>query len=248
MPFNVGGTIWNGASASVHDYRSIITRGLVMNLDASAPGSYPGSGTTWGNLASGSYSDGTLNGSPTFSTDNGGIFNFDGNDDYIDCGTAIHGVMTSAFSLTMWFQGGASWNNSHMVSTGKMVTVNEPGFWIQGDTYKINVRIRENGNSTSTNCVTSSNYNTNTWHYLAVTYNGSNLRIVIDNFTEDITQSVTGTPGRSRSLKLDKAHDTVHDGSEMFPGKIANFQIYNRALSMSEIKYNYNVQRHRFGI
>ena len=248
MPFNVGGTIWNGPSADVQDYRSIITRGLVMNLDASAIGSYPGSGTTWGNLASGSYSDGTLNGSPTFSTDNGGIFNFDGNDDYIDCGTAIHGVMTSAFSLTMWFQGGASWNNSHMVSTGKMVTVNEPGFWIQGEVRTIDVRIREDGNSTNTDCVTSNLINTNIWHHLAVIYNGSQLRTIVDKGVEDVIATVTGTPGHSRSLKIGKAHDTVHGGTEMFPGKIANFQIYNRALSMSEIKYNYNVQRYRFGV
>ena len=47
MPFNVGGYIYNGTQADLQDYQNIITRGLVLHLDASALESYSGSGTSW---------------------------------------------------------------------------------------------------------------------------------------------------------------------------------------------------------
>ena len=51
MPFNIGGYIYNGTHADVEDYKNIITRGLVLHLDASALESYPGSGTSWSDLS-----------------------------------------------------------------------------------------------------------------------------------------------------------------------------------------------------
>ena len=68
MPFNIGGYIYNGGIADPQDYYNIVNRGLAMNLDASAPSSYPGSGTVWSDI-SGQANNGTLTNGPTFSTD-----------------------------------------------------------------------------------------------------------------------------------------------------------------------------------
>ena len=82
MPFNIGGYIYNGGIADPADYYNIITRGLILHLDASAPSSYPGSGTTWSDI-SGNNHVGTLTNGPTFSTDGGGSIVFDGTNDYV---------------------------------------------------------------------------------------------------------------------------------------------------------------------
>ena len=50
MPFNIGGYIYNGTQADLQDYQNIITRGMVLHLDASALESYPGSGTSWSDI------------------------------------------------------------------------------------------------------------------------------------------------------------------------------------------------------
>ena len=71
MPFNVGGYIYNGTHADVEDYKNIITRGLVLHLDASAPESYPTTGTIWSDLSPNAYSTTLVNG-PTFNSANGG--------------------------------------------------------------------------------------------------------------------------------------------------------------------------------
>ena len=59
----------------------IVTDGLVFAVDAANKKSYPGSGTTWTDLAG--SNDGTLTNGPTFDSGNGGSIVFDGSDDYI---------------------------------------------------------------------------------------------------------------------------------------------------------------------
>ena len=84
----------------------IITDGLVLALDTAAPRSYPGSGTTINDLSS-SGLNGTLVGSPPFSTDNSGILDFDGSSDYITCGTtdAVDLIQNKTnFTLGIWFK------------------------------------------------------------------------------------------------------------------------------------------------
>ena len=53
-----------------------VTDGLVFAVDAANKKSYPGSGTTWTDLAG--SNDGTLTNGPTFDSGNGGSIDFDG--------------------------------------------------------------------------------------------------------------------------------------------------------------------------
>ena len=63
-------------------FGSIVTDGLVLNLDATNINSYPGSGTTWTDT-SGYNNSGTLTNGPTFLRERGrGSIVFDGTDDY----------------------------------------------------------------------------------------------------------------------------------------------------------------------
>ena len=63
----------------------IVSDGLIFNMDAANRACYPKSGPTTHNtinaVNSGSFQDDTI-----FSTDQGGAFNFDGVDDYVDAG------------------------------------------------------------------------------------------------------------------------------------------------------------------
>jgi hypothetical protein len=62
---------------------NIVTSGLVLNLDAANPRSYPPpyNGVTWTTLAG--SNNGTLINGPTFNSSNGGSIVFDGVNDYI---------------------------------------------------------------------------------------------------------------------------------------------------------------------
>ena len=66
---------------------NIIEDGLVFAVDATNKKSYPGSGTTWTDLAGNNI--GTLTNSPTFDSGNGGNLVFDGTDDYTQFNQSI---------------------------------------------------------------------------------------------------------------------------------------------------------------
>ena len=80
--------------------RSIVTEGLVLNLDAGNPGSYPGSGTAWYDV-SGNGCDFTLDGSGiTYSASNGGIFSLT---DPSNGGASTTSAITASTSCTLVF-------------------------------------------------------------------------------------------------------------------------------------------------
>ena len=61
---------------------NIQTDGLIGYWDAAYKKSYPRSGTTWIDLAG--SNNGTLTNGPTFSSDNNGLIEFDGTNDFIN--------------------------------------------------------------------------------------------------------------------------------------------------------------------
>lgn len=102
MPFNIGGQIYNGTEADLQDYKNIITRGLVLHLDASALESYPSYGTSWYDM-SGNNNHGTLTNGPTFSSDNQGYINFDGSNDYVTIPYSSNwNFGTGEFTIEVW--------------------------------------------------------------------------------------------------------------------------------------------------
>lgn len=76
------------------DYESIVTDGLVFNLDAGFTPSYPKNGTTWYDVST-NTNNGTLTNGPTFSSDDGGSVLFDGVDDYVSLPNLTYPTNTS---------------------------------------------------------------------------------------------------------------------------------------------------------
>lgn len=79
------------------DYPTIVTSGLVLNLDASFRPSYTGSGTTWYDISLSAKTTSLVNG-PTYSSNYQGQIVFDGTDDYVSIGNI---VVSSASSTTI---------------------------------------------------------------------------------------------------------------------------------------------------
>ena len=81
----------------------IVTNGLVVYVDAANGQSYvSGSGTTVRDI-SGNAKNGTLSGT-SYSSDFGGVFNFDGVNDIISFGTGNTFFPLSSFTIDLWFQ------------------------------------------------------------------------------------------------------------------------------------------------
>jgi hypothetical protein len=79
---------------------------------------------------------------------------------------------------------------------------------------------------------------------LCWTYNGSSVNLYVN-----------GVPDSSfaRSGTINTSNSTIYIGysgyaSEYFNGRIAICQLYNKALTATEILQNYNAQKGRFGL
>jgi len=227
MPFNIGGYIYNGGIADAQDYYNIITRGLILHLDASAPSSYPGSGTTWSDLSS-TANNGTLTNGPTFNSGNGGYIDFDGTDDRIEL-ESIPSITTDA-TFCAWVNGASLSGNRAIMSIKDVLIQLAPDgivYWFDVDT---------------NNLLFSGVYSINTWYHIVIAQSGTSISAYRNGAF--VNAQTGGNIGSSYSNKQIGAYF----GSRNWQGRIGSVQIYNRQLSAAEISQNFNVQRGRFGV
>jgi hypothetical protein len=217
----------------------IVTDGLVLYLDAANSKSYPGSGTTWGDLSR-SQNNGALINSPTFNSANGGSIVFNGTNQYIDGGTYINIASYSSFSI------GLTINPSSLTTYRPFMSFSEgtggtqwqiwAGFNSSGNIYL------EQRSLADYSLTSSSTFSTENYYYVLITWNGVTTSLYVNNSL----QGFTTIPAISNSTK--RFNIGYFPGVGYFAGKIANTQIYNRALTATEIQQNYNATKSRFGL
>ena len=211
----------------------IITDGLVLALDAGNTKSYPGSGTTWTDL-SGNGNNGTLINSPTYNNTNGGNFNFDKTNDYVNCGQILN---NSAYTKIAWFRPETSSQNIVSGSEGNTA------FWMAGTDHTL-----YSGHNNSWSIVSHRPNNPgnmlNQWWCGAVTFNTSTGWVMYLNGAQVSTSASTTAPTGNGTIRIG-AHGVA---ANLFDGDIPVVQIYNRVLTAEEIQQNFNALRGRFGI
>ena len=229
---------------SVKNQNSIVTDGLVFYVDAGNSNSYPGSGTTWSDLA-GSNS-GTLEpaAGPTYDSANGGSIVFDGTDDYVSFSNFTS--VASTGTVCQWFKPAISWSNSAPSQTMRMAGIEpdwEFGRTNSNDNGSIAFDLGSNA-SLEGNIRTSNKTWSNTlWYNLTVVWDVSTLSSALYlNGILDNTGDVTNSP-RNGTFTIGRSPGNT---SQVWYGNIASVKYYNRALSASEVLQNYNALKNRF--
>jgi hypothetical protein len=212
----------------------IINSGLVLALDAADRNSYPGSGTTWNDMSGNGYTGSLVNG-PTFS--NNSIV-FDGSNDYI---ATSYSPTFNDFSVIVWFKSTIKLSYDRIVDKNYI-----NGMWI-------------GRNSTTTNSwgggvlessppfgrfITLIDGN---WHMIASIRQGTTHTIYGDGITNTTSGTVSSTALSATAFAFG-LNQSTGPNTDPFGGNIALIQIYNRALSASEVLQNYNAQKSRFNL
>jgi len=227
--------------------RGIVQNGLVLNLDAGVGASYNG-GTTWRDLAG--SNDGSLvnMNDANLIKDNGGVFTFDGTDEYVACGDSSSLEFSSgeSFTLSIWFKGTSA--RGGLLTKGYDSSQNRPWYmlWCNNNTYGyVNLYLRSvNGGNFYTNNTTK--INDNEWHNIVGVYDASAATITTytDTVAGTSVGSVSAQPyGTNTSPLVVGKH-----AYEEINGSVGLVHVYNNALSAAEVLQNYNVTRHRFGV
>tara|TARA_R110002074_G_scaffold51445_1_gene130139 strand:+ start:821 stop:1516 length:696 start_codon:yes stop_codon:yes gene_type:complete len=222
----------------------IITDGLVFAIDAGSTRSYPGSGTTGTDLIN-SESITLVNG-VAFSSANGGSWEFDGTDDYIDLPDSLITDLNGGTeaSLCIWIKND---NTVNSVGTSGIIQLsgynNGNGnlwFYNNGYTYLDIFRTSRVSQVFANNTETGTNWNMLT---ITTTPGTAGWKCYMNGVqkidtTGESTVSVSNIQG---GLTLGR-----NNSSRYTNGKIAACQIYDRALTATEVLQNYNAQKNRF--
>ena len=214
----------------------------MLHLDAANIKSYPGTGTTWNDL-SGNGNNGTLVNSPTFNTS--GYFTFDGINDHVTLANTL-AIAQSAFSSTIeiiayrntttnfevMFGGGTQSMNNGLYFGFRSATNNFMYAYYGND---------QDGVTPSTNIA---------WNSYTATYNAgqaSRYRYFNSNLLSPSQSSgVTNTSSSNFAIGAYQTSPGVI--SNHFSGRIAAVRVYNRELTSSEIRQNFEATRGRYDI
>ena len=210
-----------------------ITDGLIFHVDAANSRSYSGSGINVIALVGGIGI--TLVNGTGFSSTNSGYFSFDGTNDYIDFGTLTANTTGSATV--------SCWVNTTTTSQCMPLAIDAYGviyinrFTTSG--YILPFFDGTTGNNSSSDISTIS-VNDGKWHMITGTNNGTLTSIYIDGlFNKSFSESYSPSTSIYNSIGGQITFN-------LFPGKIGQAQIYNRALSATEILQNYNATKGRY--
>jgi hypothetical protein len=230
---------------------NIETAGLILNLDAANSASYPGTGNTWTNLVIGSaVASFTLNSNISYVPSNGGLLRF------LDGGWATtsssFGRLTS-YSIEVWVKIAGT--------SGPAPTANyTPCIFSEIYSGSINMILAYNGYNfpTSSNQYTAGYYNEgwntfstssnasdlNNWVHIVATYSGTTC-IIYKNGIPIGTGTIGNNPNTSNA-----GYYIGHrwDMADLVYGDYSIVNIYNRALSPSQVTSNFDAVKLRFGL
>jgi hypothetical protein len=226
------------------DYESIVTNGLVLNVDAGFTPSYPTAGTSWYDLSGNGNNASLVNGAG-FNSSNGGAITFDGVDDYVSfasniftSGSPQNGTYRIVFlsptfqntsEVDLFYNGGYSGN--------LILLYRNP--WFGTDSYNW-LMYYNNGYVAAGYTYTAGQWFDSCW-----TWNSQGVAVLYVNGSLVNSQTMSGFS----SWNMTGTNGPYMASGNTSPnGKIAIFQWYNRALTAAEVLQNYNAQKSRFGL
>ena len=218
----------------------LIQDGLILAFDAAVPRSYIGSGTTVNGLVEGIGV--TLNNGVGFGTTGTSYFIFDGVNDNIPFSLPTYG---STLSIEMW-------SKIKLFSGGMIFGFNLYDVWTSGGAMGFNTASSDQYGLTSTQVTNLSLLNQ--WkHYVFemrsdVAY--TNNKIYINGQNQSLSQILNSENATNRNFNSGNGRISswLFDNNYYIPMDLAQFRVYNRALSAQEVLQNYNASKKRYGL
>lgn len=250
--------IWNLQAVYDTTSASLVTDGLVLNLDAANPASYPGSGTTWTDL-SGLDHNGTLTNGPTYSASPSGSIVLDGVNDYVTISETA-AMRPSVLTLEIVFEitsdtntvNGAGATNQYIAFRQNTRTTVFEGYHLkyEEDTDRVTIATSTSAGAASVLNSPTSSVPLNSIKHIICLFDTTTMSIYI-NGSISAGPAAKGTGidyNLTHTLKLGRTVPVGSSFDASMNGKIYECRIYNRILSETEITNNYNVIKGKYAI
>lgn len=242
----------NGIIASKGE--SIVTSGLIMNLDAGISSSYNGSGTTWADI-SGNNNNGTLINGVAYSSTYGGGLVFDGVNDYVTTNDNSF-RFGNKFTLNIWFYWNGVNNAGYNVLIGKRLdstySYNQYAIQIAPNRLLQFFARRDGGIGTDDVSLTYTLPSTPSVLNVCAVMDVNSQKLFVNNslvssLTKDIFGYTYNIPNRTMLIGATN-DDTGTTFLAPFNSNIYKVTAYNRNLTDAEVTTNFNATKTRFGL
>jgi hypothetical protein len=239
---------------------NIVQAGLILNLDAANPASYPGTGSTWTNLVTGNAVPSFSISSGTYVNSNGGVIRFPSTGGFAQSSTGFANL--TAYTVEVWVKSAGTRGDYDPAVVGNYV----PCFFSEKYVNNINMVLAYNTRGLTTPTANGSyryegaiynggwnayqigtNYSSdlNNWIQILLTYDGSKLTIYRNGVSLGTSAAFNIGSLNSTSTGYFIAHRW--DMSDGVYGDYATVNMYSRALSPSEVTINFDAVKSRFG-
>jgi hypothetical protein len=218
-----------------------VTAGLLFHLDAGNASSYPGSGSTWTDLA-GSGLTTTLYNSPTYNSSNGGYLSFVASNSQYAQTSASLSVLTT-WSVEVWHYYNGTFSNGSPCILTEVFANSAINFFLGTLNNATAPELQVGFFNSSWNITTPITLPSNGWYHLVGTYDGSNVKLYVNNaLTQTYATTDTPTSGASGIRFMRR-----WDQGDYWGGGLAVVRIYTGALTVGQVGTNYNASIARFG-
>ena len=223
---------------SNHYGPKIITDGLVLCLDAANTKSYPGTGTTWTDLA-GNGLNATIGNSPVYSASQGGILTYSGANSGATAtsSSSLFNVGTGNFTLECWARPTVFPPYSVPISLDDNLDGSGIIYYLAAAPNNFRTWIGNTVNNSVTQVTT------NTWYHLVISRLSGTVSKYI-NGVLDSTHTAAGSLATGQSIKIGWRYDNGYN----FTGSIGSVRFYNTALTAAQVAQNYNATKGRFNL
>ena len=244
---------------------TVTSNGLLLNLDATNPSSYSGSGTTWNNLVTGNeVTNFTIQSGGAYSTDNGGVIRFGNTTSGAGASSSSGFSNLSAYTVEVWVKPAGTMGDYDPSVVGN--TNYTPCFFAEkSSASRVNMVLAYNARGLTSGTANNSyryeaaiNYggwkkyqiptdyssDLNNWVQILCTYNGSTLTIYRNGVSLGTSPALAIPALRTPSTGYWIAHRwDMNDGVY---GDYSKVMMYDRALSAAEVSANYSAFNARF--
>lgn len=213
-----------------------IFSGITLFLDANNTNSYPGSGTTWSDIA-GSKQDISLISSPTFTSGTPAYFSFNGTTQY-GTGSGAGVIPSSGYTKSAWFYLNNTSADNNLISNAA-----SNHYMFFGGTNKLRCG-HSNWAGFPFNFSSTATFSSGVWYNAVCTFNTiDGMKIYINGSLDSTYTAIKTAHGGNGATNI-----ATFGGGNFLNGRLSLVQCYNRALTPNEIKRNFQFYRSRFSI
>ena len=213
---------------------NIIQSGLTLQLDAGNSESYPGSGSTWYDLASPQQNI-TLVNSPTYTSSSPSYFTFSSGSSQYGSGSGAV-LSPTSYTKSVWF-----YLNSYVDNNILSSDTGGHYMFFQGGNKMYNGH--SNWAGFPSNFPSTATFSLNTWYCATLTFNTTDGMKLYINGTLDSTYTAIKTAYTGNGSTNVACYSL---GGNLLNGRIAKAYCYNRSLSSDEVLQNYEADRGQF--